>query len=156
MPFWSWDGVCTPSYDLANRVQSVVNGRAATVTFAHGPDGARAKKFSPQGETLYADANAEYGSATGFITRYPHMDVKVMGNAKYFLHRDHLSSVRFVTDESGAASISANRTLRAIAETLGFIPVKTAEYKDESNRKQRNNTAISDSSTNKNDQNESQ
>jgi hypothetical protein len=31
-------------------------------------------------------------------TRYPHMDLKVVGTNKFFLHRDHLASVRAVTD----------------------------------------------------------
>ncbi|MER9560401.1 RHS repeat-associated core domain-containing protein, partial [Mesorhizobium sp. M0323] len=35
-------------------------------------------------------------------TRYPHPDVKVTGATKAFLHRDHLASVRMVTDASGA------------------------------------------------------
>lgn len=109
------DGVRTLSYDRANRVASVVNGSGATVTFAYGPDGARAKKISPQGETVYADTNAEYDPATGLFTRYPHMDVKVMGNAKYFLHRDHLSSVRFVTDANGA--VVENTRYAAYGET---------------------------------------
>lgn len=43
---------------------------------------------------------AEYAASTW--TRYPHMDVKVVGSAKQYLHRDHLASVRFVTDASGA------------------------------------------------------
>lgn len=109
------DGVRTLSYDRANRVASVVNGNGATVTFAYGPDGARAKKVSPQGTTVYADANAEYDPATALFTRYPHMDVKVVGNAKYFLHRDHLSSVRFVTDANGA--VVENTRYAAYGET---------------------------------------
>ncbi|WP_197435115.1 RHS repeat-associated core domain-containing protein [Nitratireductor arenosus] len=35
-------------------------------------------------------------------TRYPHMDLKVVGSTKYFLHRDHLATVRIVTDAAGA------------------------------------------------------
>ncbi|TIW92164.1 MAG: hypothetical protein E5V59_18240, partial [Mesorhizobium sp.] len=34
-------------------------------------------------------------------TRYPHPDIKVVGTTKFFLHRDHLASVRLVTDISG-------------------------------------------------------
>ncbi len=34
-------------------------------------------------------------------TRYPHMDVKIVGTSPTFIHRDHLSSVRIVTDASG-------------------------------------------------------
>lgn len=64
---------------------------------------ARTRKAVAGGaSTLYPTADVEYavGAATPF-TRYPHMDVKVVGAAKQFLHRDHLASVRLVTDASG-------------------------------------------------------
>ncbi|CAN7654849.1 RHS repeat-associated core domain-containing protein [Pararhizobium sp. LjRoot235] len=95
------DGSREFSYDLANRASTVKNGAGATVTLTYGPDGARAKKSSSYGTTLYPDANAEYDTATQVFTRYPHMDIKVVGTTKYFLHRDHLSSVRAVTDMNG-------------------------------------------------------
>ncbi|MBB4187351.1 RHS repeat-associated protein [Sinorhizobium terangae] len=63
---------------------------------------ARAKKSWPLGTTLYLDANVEWDPAKQVFTRYPHMDIRVVGNTKYFLHRDHLSSVRAVTDNNGA------------------------------------------------------
>jgi len=34
--------------------------------------------------------------------RYPHMDIRIVGGAKFYLHRDHLASVRLVTDGGGA------------------------------------------------------
>ncbi|MDF1779167.1 MAG: hypothetical protein P1V13_24390 [Rhizobiaceae bacterium] len=34
-------------------------------------------------------------------THYPHMDIKLVGTVPTFIHRDHLSSVRIVTDASG-------------------------------------------------------
>ncbi|MBB4187353.1 RHS repeat-associated protein [Sinorhizobium terangae] len=95
------DGERSFTYDRTNRVSEVVNGSGATVTLAYGPDGARAKKSWPLGTTLYPDANVEWDPAKQTFTRYPHMDIRVVGNTKYFLHRDHLSSVRAVTDING-------------------------------------------------------
>lgn len=93
------------TYDAANRVSKVAMG-ASTVTLSYGPDGARVKKSSPLRSTLYPDANVEYDIVTKSFTRYPHMDIKVQGNTKFFLHRDHLSSVRAVTDKNGATAES--------------------------------------------------
>lgn len=91
------------TYDLANRVSKVhTNANNADVNLVYGPDGARVKKSSPYGATLYPDAAAEFDTPTQVFTRYPHMDIKVVGTTKYFLHRDHLSSVRAVTDQNGA------------------------------------------------------
>jgi len=58
------------------------------------------KAVSGGATTLYPSADAEYTGSTWM--RYPHMDVKVVGSAKQVLHRDHLASVRFVTDAAGA------------------------------------------------------
>lgn len=95
------DGERSFTYDRANRVSQVVNASGAAVTLAYGPDGARAKKSWPLGTTLYPDAGVEWDPAKQVFTRYPHMDIRVVGTAKYFLHRDHLSSVRAVTDING-------------------------------------------------------
>ena len=52
------------------------------------------------------------------VTRYPHMDVKVTGDGiKYWLHRDHLASVRMVTDASGA--VVEQSRYAAYGERLG-------------------------------------
>ncbi|MFD9901616.1 RHS repeat domain-containing protein, partial [Mesorhizobium sp. NPDC059025] len=72
---------------------------------AYGPDGVRVKKASAFGTTLYPSADVEIDPATPGAekyTRYPHPDIKVVNGAKFFLHRDHLSSVRIVTDAAGA------------------------------------------------------
>lgn len=93
------------AWDGANRLAKVTIGPAMT-SFGYGPDGARATKTSALSTTLYPAADVEVDDtsptkAAGDFTRYPHMDVKVVGTAKYFLHRDHLSSVRLVTDSAG-------------------------------------------------------
>ncbi|WP_429931685.1 polymorphic toxin-type HINT domain-containing protein [Agrobacterium vitis] len=94
------DGSRQLNYDLANRVASVT-ANGSTTSFAYGPDGARAKKIGSNGTTLYYSADVEFDMAANAFTRYPHMDIKLVGNNVYFLHRDHLSSVRFVTNMAG-------------------------------------------------------
>ncbi|MGX5830928.1 RHS repeat-associated core domain-containing protein [Mesorhizobium sp. 43Arga] len=98
------DGSRTLSWDEANRLKTV-SLASNTVNLAYGPDGARAKKTSSFATTLYPDADVEINPATPgaeIYTRYPHPDIKVVGTTKYFLHREHLASVRMVTDMSGA------------------------------------------------------
>ncbi|WP_337739619.1 toxin TcdB middle/N-terminal domain-containing protein [Agrobacterium vitis] len=94
------DGSRQLNYDLANRVASVT-ANGSTTSFAYGPDGARSKKTGSNGTTLYYSADVEFDMAANAFTRYPHMDIKLVGNNFYFLHRDHLSSVRFVTNMAG-------------------------------------------------------
>ncbi|NSZ15606.1 toxin TcdB middle/N-terminal domain-containing protein [Agrobacterium vitis] len=94
------DGARQLDYDLANRVYAV-SSNGSTTSFEYGPDGTRFKKTGAQGTTLYPDASVEFNPANGVATRYPHMDIRVVGGTKYFLHRDHLSSVRFVTNMAG-------------------------------------------------------
>ncbi|ODA93668.1 hypothetical protein BFX40_12875 [Mesorhizobium sp. SEMIA 3007] len=98
------DGSRTLAWDEANRLKTV-SLASNTVNLAYGPDGARAKKTSSFATTLYPDADVEINPATPgaeIYTRYPHPDIKVVGTTKYFLHREHLASVRLVTDMSGA------------------------------------------------------
>nr|WP_246717919.1 RHS repeat-associated core domain-containing protein [Rhizobium aethiopicum] len=103
------DGTRTLSWDSANRLASVTQN-GATVSFAYGPDGARVKKSWGFGTTLYPDANVEIDRSTpgtDIYTLYPHPDAKIVVTAgstvqdKFFLHRDHLASVRQVTNENG-------------------------------------------------------
>ncbi|AHK47396.1 YD repeat containing protein (plasmid) [Ensifer adhaerens OV14] len=103
------DGVRALTWDGANRL-STVSQNNNTVTLAYGPSGSRVKKSYAFGTTLYPDANVEIDRSTPGVdiyTRYPHPDLKIVANAqtgavtKTFLHRDHLSSVRLVTDAAG-------------------------------------------------------
>ncbi|MFS8146340.1 RHS repeat-associated core domain-containing protein [Rhizobium sp. BR 249] len=103
------DGTRTLTWDASNRL-STVTQNGATVTLAYGPDGARVKKSWAFGTTLYPDANVEIDRSTpgtDIYTLYPHPDAKIVITAgstvqdKFFLHRDHLASVRQVTNESG-------------------------------------------------------
>ncbi|MGO7335795.1 RHS repeat-associated core domain-containing protein [Rhizobium leguminosarum] len=103
------DGARTLTWDGSNRL-STVTQNGATVTLAYGPDGSRVKKSWAFGTTLYPDANVEIDRTTpgtDIYTMYPHPDVKIVmtngsgTSANFFLHRDHLASVRQVTNQSG-------------------------------------------------------
>ncbi|MBY3136109.1 RHS repeat-associated core domain-containing protein [Rhizobium laguerreae] len=103
------DGTRALTWDGSNRL-STVTQNGATVTFAYGPDGSRVKKSWAFGTTLYPDANVEIDRTTpgtDIYTMYPHPDVKIVmtngsgTSANFFLHRDHLASVRQVTNQSG-------------------------------------------------------
>ena len=105
------DGTRTLAWDEANRLSQVINGAAATIDFAYGPESKRVKKIGAGTETLYPDADAEIDAsgtpvsagvyAIDAYTHYPHMDIKLVGATPTFIHRDHLSSVRIVTDAAG-------------------------------------------------------
>jgi hypothetical protein len=96
--FWGMSRLLTNDWDQLSKVTMSLDG--AVTRFVYGPDGERIKKVMPLGITLYPDANVEIARDTlgnWIYTRYPHMDVKVVGTAKHFLHRDHLASVDQVT-----------------------------------------------------------
>jgi RHS repeat-associated protein len=95
------DGVKTLTWSPDNRLVWAQLGAAYT-NFQYGPDGARAKKVSPLGTTRYFGPEAE--EKGGVYARYPHMDVMVQGSAIFFLHRDHLATVKMVTNMAGAVT----------------------------------------------------
>lgn len=119
------DGTRTLSWDGANRLAKVVVAGGATLDIAYGASGARVKKSHAFGTTLYPSADAEIdasGAVSGAaaFTRYPHMDLKIVGGQKYWLHRDHLASVRFVTDEAGALVETTGYAAYGEATNEGF------------------------------------
>lgn len=97
------DGSRTFVWDEANRLRQVTMPSTAVVDISYGPDGARVKKVSPLSQTLYpaADVEITLQSANTSYVRYPHMNLRISDGAKQYLHRDHLASVRFVTDATG-------------------------------------------------------
>ncbi|HMQ58757.1 MAG TPA: hypothetical protein PKE65_09425, partial [Rhizobiaceae bacterium] len=130
--FHSWDG----ANRLASSTRAVLPPFLTTL-FTYGPDGARVRKYraaagsTPAVDFLYPSAdveidarysvsgtragdNAKFHSSIAY-TRYPHMDIKTVGAAAtlktHVLHRDHLATVRFVTDETGA-----------VVEQTGYAP----------------------------------
>lgn len=125
------DGARTLFWDEANRLKQVdIAATGASVHLAYGPDGSRARKSSPFKVTRYASPDIEFsgtGAAAADWTRYPHMNIKVEGGTKYWLHRDHLSSVRFVTTATGALAETTayaaygERTNAAMTTEKGYI-----------------------------------
>ena len=88
-------------------------------------DSARVKKSVKDSDiTFYPDANVEItrrpdGSLK--YVRYPHMDVKVIRNAngttyKHFLHRDHLASVRVISNPDGNRVTGESTIYKAYGE----------------------------------------
>ena len=77
--------------------------------YIYGADNARVikRKVLTAGneDTLYLDKDAEI-SPTGEWTKYVHADVKRRGNgastSKFFHHRDHLKTIRVISDSTGA------------------------------------------------------
>lgn len=121
------DGSRTLTWDEANRLKTVTLA-ANTVNLTYGPDGARATKSSSFATTLYPDASVEINPATPgaeIYTRYPHPDIKVTGTTKAFLHRDHLASVRMVTDASGNIAEATNYSTYGERLNSGFQTQKS-------------------------------
>jgi RHS repeat-associated protein len=121
------DASRTLTWDEANRLKTVTLA-ANTVNLTYGPDGARVKKASAFATTLYPDASVEINPATPgaeIYTRYPHPDVKVTGTTKAFLHRDHLASVRMVTDASGNITEATNYASYGERLNTGFQTQKS-------------------------------
>jgi RHS repeat-associated protein len=118
----------TRTYDGENRLITAVDG-ATTTQFVYGPDGARLKKIVGATVTLYLGADIEKTGTTW--TKYLPGDAKRVGTggAYYWMHRDHLQSVRVETDSTGV--IRNNSKYRpfgdrvagvtTIAEAKGFI-----------------------------------
>ncbi|MEL6201811.1 MAG: RHS repeat-associated core domain-containing protein [Pseudomonadota bacterium] len=98
------DGTRTLVWDAQNKLSSVTPlGGGQAVTFQYGPDGSRIAKLSSfTGKRIYADADFEIAPDGTFIL-YPHADVKIEGLQTTWLHRDHLNSVRVVSDDNGQA-----------------------------------------------------
>ncbi|MFD9897739.1 RHS repeat-associated core domain-containing protein [Mesorhizobium sp. NPDC059025] len=97
------DGIRTMTWDGANRLTKVAGSNPTT--YYYGPDSARVMKAGQFGIFLYPTADVEIQPVTprfSYYTRYPNPDIKVVNGAKFFLHRDHLASVRIVTDAAGA------------------------------------------------------
>jgi len=98
---------------------SAVDG-ANTTSFVYGPDGARLKKTTNGTVTLYLGEDVEITS--GQYLKYLPGDAKKTGSGGsgtlYWMHRDHLQSVRAVTRSTGALDDSS--AYRPFGEQLGF------------------------------------
>jgi RHS repeat-associated protein len=101
---------------------------ATTVTYAYGPDGARLKKTANGQTTLYLGPDIERDAA-GVYTLHLSPDVKKVAGATQYLHRDHLASVRAITDAAGAPTrVATYAPFGTQVETV-LVPLSPAESK---------------------------
>lgn len=117
----------TIAYDNDNRPATVTLD-SATITYLYGPDGERLKKQTTSGTTLYLGADTEIDPAGGH-TNYLGADVKQVGGIINVLHRDHLTSVRRVTDASGALTRAAVYQPYGVQTETVLAPLSPAEPK---------------------------
>src|SRR6185312_16113540 len=66
----------------------------------YGPDGTKLKKVSSAGTTLTIGDDIERDTSGAFAF-YINPDVKLAAGQNTYLHRDHLASVRRITDATG-------------------------------------------------------
>lgn len=95
----------TITYDGEER-PTVVTALGQTTSFVYGPEGKRLKKTSAGDTTLYLGADEEI-TPSGERIKHPYSDVRKVGTTINWMQRDHLSSVRLMTDATGAV-ISEN------------------------------------------------
>src|SRR5262249_14962536 len=113
------EGPDTRTYDGLNRMASATDGTNNT-SFVYGPDGARLTKTTNGTVTLYLGEDVEITG--GQYLKYLPGDAKKTGSGGsgtlYWMHRDHLQSVRAVTKSTGATDDSS--AYRPFGEQLGF------------------------------------
>lgn len=117
----------TIAYDNDNRPTTVTLG-SATVTYLYGPDGERLKKQTASGTTLYLGADTEIDPVGGH-TNYLGTDVKQVGGVINVLHRDHLTSVRRVTDATGALTRASVYQPYGVQTETVLAPLSPSEPK---------------------------
>jgi RHS repeat-associated protein len=116
------DGPRSFTYDGDNRPVGV-----SGVTYVYGPDSARLKKITGTATTLYLGDDVEL--ANSVWTKYITGDAKKVGATTTWMHRDHLSSVRLVTNASGLENERANyrpfgAQFPALSQSKGYIGEK--------------------------------
>src|SRR5262249_26061509 len=102
----------TLTYDGDNRLGSV-----NAIAFVYGADGERLKKIAGGTTTLYL---GDVEISGGMTTKYLPGDTKRVASTTYWMHRDHLNSVRVVTD--GASAIVHRANYRPYGERLVTVP----------------------------------
>jgi len=116
------DGSRTFTYDGENRATGV-----AGVAYVYGPDGARLRKTTGTATTLYLGDDFEFSG--GVWTKYLTAEAKRIGSVTSWMHRDHLSSVRLITNAAGAQAERANylpfgQQFPALSQSKGYIGEK--------------------------------
>ena len=116
----------TMAYDGENRPVSV-SLSGATTAFVYGPDGARQSKATTYDTTLFSGAVEvrNYGTANEIVAFYPHEDFRVVDGVKSYLHRDHLASVRFVTEATGNPARMTSYTPFGVPTETNYAPTAT-------------------------------
>jgi RHS repeat-associated protein len=104
----------------------------AGVAYSYGPDGARLRKTTGTGTTLYLGDDFELSG--GVWTKYLTAEAKRVGptpgsSVTTWMHRDHLSSVRLITNAAGAQAERANylpfgQQFPALTQSKGYIGEK--------------------------------
>jgi RHS repeat-associated protein len=126
-------------YDAENRpievreIDPVTGAATASLArYAYGPDGERIRKLSGNGylatHYLGSDVEIETGATgTTSFTHYLHADVQRVAGALRWLHKDHLSSNRLITNATGsvlqrlAYSPYGKPTVQAPAASKAYI-----------------------------------
>ncbi|SFU17406.1 RHS repeat-associated core domain-containing protein [Pseudovibrio denitrificans] len=90
----------TITYDGKDRPISVTMG-GVTTQYVYGPDGARLKKISGGQTTLYL-GNDEEILPDGTVIKHLDGSVRRVGTTTNWIHRDHMSSVRMLTNSAGS------------------------------------------------------
>ncbi len=116
----------TMAYDGENRPVSV-SLAGATTAFVYGPDGSRQQKATTYDTTLFSGAVEvrNYGTAHEVVAFYPHEDFRVVDGVKSYLHRDHLASVRFVTEATGNPARLTSYTPFGVPTETNYAPTAT-------------------------------
>ncbi|MBS7700219.1 MULTISPECIES: RHS repeat-associated core domain-containing protein [unclassified Chelatococcus] len=119
----------TYTWDGDNRPATVTMVTGITTAMTYGPDDSRLKKVANTGPnrtpqtTLYLGPEIERGP-DGVWQKYPYPDINKRGTAATFLHRDHLNTVRSITDAAGA------EVLHRYYRPYGQIPITTSTFKE--------------------------
>jgi RHS repeat-associated protein len=121
----------TLTWNAENKLARATLG-AVQHNYIYDAEHSRVLKVQGTNTTRYLGGEVEI-TPTGAWTKYIHDDVKRVGNgasaAKFFHHRDHLKTIRVITDGSGVAGNRTTfrpygakaRVLGTHVETKGFI-----------------------------------
>jgi len=115
------------TYDYNNRPTSV-QFAGQTTAYTYGADGARQTKTVGATETFYAGIAEirDFGGTGESIILQPHADFRITdvggpNEAVSYLHRDHLSSVRMITNAAGTLEQSTAYTPYGDPDTTTLI-----------------------------------
>jgi len=99
------------AYDYNNR-PTAVTFAGATTTYAYGLGAQRTSKTVGANVTWYAGMAEirNFGTANEEIILQPHPDFRLVDGVASYLHRDHLASVRLITNAAGQAEQSTAYT----------------------------------------------